>query len=224
MRAWPRASPCGDGISMSRRPILTTHTSAMADATRSLSRFRWSATFPTATTSRTDPSYREENVRVPTRSRSSTAGPSAGSTLTFKPAPAPWYRTRRGLFVLIAVIAVAWCWRSFPLLLRTPGPAPEEPTNVTPTTGPAPSSAPPTTGSVAADPDEPAGTATSSPTATSAGTAAAQTTHRLCTRSTSRRAAGRPRRRMNQQIDVTRAPISVAPEAGNAAVDGGSRR
>jgi hypothetical protein len=28
---------------------------------------------------------------------------SPGSSLTFKPAPAPWYRTRRGLVVLIAV-------------------------------------------------------------------------------------------------------------------------
>ena len=75
--------------------------------------------------------------------------PSAGSTLTFKPAPAPWYRTRRGLVVLIAVIAVAVVLSIVPMVLRSPAPGSEEPTNVSPTTAePVPTSAQPTSNSI----------------------------------------------------------------------------
>ncbi len=91
---------------------------------------------------------REENVRVyaePVIDR----GPSAGSMLTFKPAPVPWYRTKRALIALIAVMAVAAALALVSMLLRTPGPVSEEPTTVTPTTGPAPGNALPTTVSVA---------------------------------------------------------------------------
>lgn len=76
--------------------------------------------------------------------------PSASSTLTFKPAPAPWYRTRRGLVVLVAVIAVAVVLSIVPMLVRSPAPGSEEPTNVSPTTAePAPTSARPTSNSIA---------------------------------------------------------------------------
>ncbi len=73
---------------------------------------------------------------------------SASRTLTFKPAAAPWYRDRRGLVVLIAVIAVAVVLALVPMLLKGSGPGSEEPTNAPPTTaGPAPTSAQPTSNS-----------------------------------------------------------------------------
>jgi hypothetical protein len=68
-------------------------------------------------------------------------------SLTFKPAVAtPWYRTRRGLIVLIVVIVVAVALALTPLLLRGPS---DEPTNMTPSTEPAPSSVQPSATSVA---------------------------------------------------------------------------
>ena len=71
---------------------------------------------------------------------------SPGDSLTFKlAATTPWYRTRRGLIVLIAVIAVAIVLALIPMLLRSPGP--EAPMNVTPTTEPAPTSVQPPSGS-----------------------------------------------------------------------------
>ena len=75
---------------------------------------------------------------------------SATSALTFKPAPQPWYRTRRGLVVLIAVVAVAVVLSIIPLFMRTPAPDTDESTNAPPTSAePAPSSAPQTSNSVA---------------------------------------------------------------------------
>lgn len=66
---------------------------------------------------------------------------SAADSLTFKAAPTPWYRTKRGLIVLLAVFVAALLLAFLPLLLRSPGP--EAPTN-TPSTEPMPSSVQPT--------------------------------------------------------------------------------
>lgn len=68
---------------------------------------------------------------------------SPGDSLTFRSTvTTPWYRTKRGLIVLIGVIIVAVLLALLPMLLRSPGP--EAPTNVTPSTEPAPSSVQPT--------------------------------------------------------------------------------
>jgi hypothetical protein len=137
--------------------------------------------------------------------------PSANSTLTFKPAPAPWYRTRRGLIVLIGVIAVAAVLAIVPMLLRTPGPGSELPTNVTPTTGPAPSSAPPTTGSVAPTlTSRPAPPPAPPPPPPPAPSPPAQDAP-VYTRQYPAPGGSAPRAD-EPQIGVTRAPISVAPK------------
>jgi hypothetical protein len=149
---------------------------------------------------------REENVRVYAESVIDRR-PSAGSTLTFKPAPAPWYRTKRGLIVLIAVIAVAAVLAIVPMLLRTPGSAPEEPTNMTPTTGSAPSSAPPTTGSVVPTlTSQPAPPPAPPPPPPAAQDAPVYVPQYQSPRGGSAAEAHEP------QIGVTRAPISVAPK------------
>jgi hypothetical protein len=154
--------------------------------------------------------------------------PSAGSTLTFKPAPVPWYRTKRGLIVLIAAIAVAAVLAIVPMLLRTPGPGSEEPTNVTPTTGPAPSSAQPTTaGSLAPTlTSQPASPPTPPPPPPAAPPPPAQDAP-VYTRQYPAPGGSAPKAD-EPQIGVTRAPISVAPKpvtppsTAEVGVDGGN--
>lgn len=149
--------------------------------------------------------------------------PSAGSTLTFKPAPAPWYRTKRGLIVLIAVIAVAVVLAIVPMLLRTPGPGSEEPANVTPTTGPAPSSVQPTTNSIApALTSQPVPPPAPPPPPPPTQDAPVYTRQYPAPRGGSQSAPDKP------AIGVTRAPISVAPKpvtppsTAEVGVDGGN--
>src|SRR5690349_24270439 len=55
--------------------------------------------------------------------------PSASTALTFKPAATPWYRTGRGLVVLIGVVAVAVVLSLMPVLLRGPAPSSDDLTN-----------------------------------------------------------------------------------------------
>jgi hypothetical protein len=134
--------------------------------------------------------------------------PGSYSALTFKPAPQPWYRTRRGLVVLIAVVAVAVVLSIIPLLLRSPAPDTEESTDAPPTSaGPAPSSAQQTSNSVAptltsqpAPPPPPPPPPPPSP---------AQDDAPVYTR---QYPAPRNSEPAMPDIDVTRAPISVAPE------------
>ncbi|MGO4444907.1 hypothetical protein AB4Z42_16255 [Mycobacterium sp. 2YAF39] len=156
--------------------------------------------------------------------------PSAGSTLTFKPARAPWYRTRRGLIVLIAVIAVAVVLAIIPMLLRTPGPSSEEPANVTPTTEQVPSSVAPTTGGTAptltsqparpSAPPPPPASPPPPPPPPPAQDAPVYVPQYQAPRGGS--ASDGP------QIGVTRAPISVAPKpvtppsTAEVGVDGGN--
>lgn len=156
--------------------------------------------------------------------------PSAGSTLTFKPAPAPWYRTKRGLIVLIAVLAVAVVLAIIPMLLRTPGPGSREPAHVTPTTEQAPSSVAPTTGATAPTltsqparpPAPPPPPASPPPPPPPAQDAPVYVPQYQAPRGGSAPEADGP------QIGVTRAPISVAPKpvtppsTAEVGVDGGN--
>jgi hypothetical protein len=136
---------------------------------------------------------------------------SATSTLTFKPAPAPWYRTRRGLVVLIAVVAVAVVLSIIPLLMRNPVPDTDEPTTVPPTSaGPAPSSAPQTSDRVAptltSQPAPPPPPPPPAPPPPAQDDAPAYTREYPAPRGGSSSEPAKP------EIDVTRAPISVAPK------------
>jgi hypothetical protein len=135
---------------------------------------------------------------------------SPGSSLTFKPPPAPWYRTRRGLIVLIAVIVVAVVLAIIPMLLRGPSGAP---TNVTPTTEPAPSSVAPTTNSVAptltsqpAPPPPPPPPPASPPPPPPVQDAPVYQPRYQAPRGGSESQPSKP------EIGVTRAPISVSPK------------
>ena len=210
---------------MSRRPILTTTTSAMANTTRSPSRFRWSTTLSRRLRRprTTDPAIAEEiGRRSPMRSRSSTAVPLRRQHADVQARPAPWYRTKRGLIVLIAVIAVAAVLAIVPMLLRSPGPATEEPTNVTPTTGPAPSSAPPSDRQRCAHTDERSRHRHRPPTAATASPSAQDSTGLFPQYQPPR--GGSAAEAREPEIDVTRAPISVAPEPVTPPPNGGSRR
>ena len=138
--------------------------------------------------------------------------PGSYSTLTFKPAPQPWYRTRRGLVVLLAVVAVAVVLSIIPLLLRSPAPDSEESTNVPPTSaGPAPTSAQQTSNSVAptltSQPAPPPPPPPPPPP-----TPPAQDDAPVYTRQYPAPRGGSSSEPNKPDIDVTRAPISVAPE------------
>ena len=140
---------------------------------------------------------------------------SATSTLTFKPAPQPWYRTRRGLVVLIAVVAVAVVLSIIPLFMRNPAPDTDESTNVPPTSAePAPSSAPQTSNSIAptltsqpAPPPPPPPPAPPPPPPPPA-----QDDAPAYPREYPAPRGGSSSKPAKPDIDVTRAPISVAPK------------
>jgi cytoskeletal protein RodZ len=137
---------------------------------------------------------------------------SATSALTFKPAPQPWYRTRRGLVVLIAVIAVAVVLSIIPLFMRTPAPDTDESTNAPPTSAePAPSSAPQTSNSVAptltSQPAPPPPPPPSPPPPPPA-----QDDAPTYTREYPAPRDGSSPKPAKPDLDVTRAPISVAPK------------
>jgi hypothetical protein len=140
---------------------------------------------------------------------------SATSTLTFKPAPQPWYRTRRGLVVLIAVVAVAVVLSIIPLFMRNPAPDTDESTNVPPTSAePAPSSAPQTSNSIAptltsqpAPPPSPPPPAPPPPPPPPA-----QDDAPTYPREYPAPRGGSSPKPAKPDIDVTRAPISVAPK------------
>jgi hypothetical protein len=134
---------------------------------------------------------------------------SPATTLTFKPAPRPWYRTKPALIVLLAVVAVAIVLSIIPLVLRAPAPGSEEPTNVTPTSAePAPSSAPPPSNSIrptlTSAPAPPPPPPPPPPPAEDGGP--------VYTRQYPAPRGGSPSTPAKPDIDVTRAPISVAPE------------
>jgi hypothetical protein len=132
---------------------------------------------------------------------------SPASALTFRPPPQPWFRTKRGLVILLAVVAVAIVLSIIPLVLRSPGPGAEESTNVTPTSAePAPSSAPsvsdtvrPTLTGRPAPPPPP-------PPPPPQDDAPVYTRQYPAPRGGSSSEPAKP------DIGVTRAPISVAPE------------
>ena len=142
---------------------------------------------------------------------------SATSTLTFKPAPQPWYRTRRGLVVLIAVVAVAVVLSIIPLFMRNPAPDTDESTNVPPTSAePAPSSAPQTSNSVAptltSQPAPPPPPPPPPPSAPPPPPPPAQDDAPAYTREYPAPRGGSSSKPAKPDIDVTRAPISVAPK------------
>lgn len=122
---------------------------------------------------------------------------SAATTLTFKPAPAPWWRTGRVAAVLAAVVALSIVVALIFWLLRgtdpesgtTPAPPPS-PSSTTPTTtAPSPSSEPPPPPPPPPAPEEnPAPTRQYQPP---------------------RQWSSTPRSK--PEIGVTRSPISVAP-------------
>lgn len=129
---------------------------------------------------------------------------SPADSLTFKPAPSPWYRTRRGLIVLLAVIAVAVLLALLPLLMR--GPGPQAPTN-TPSTEPTPSSVQPTSTSGAPElTSQPAPPPPPPPPPPPAPDAPVYRPQYPSSGGGSGSRAPKP------EIGVTRAPISVAPK------------
>ena len=130
------------------------------------------------------------------------------STLTFKPARRPWYRTKHGMTALIAAVAVALLLAILPLVLRGPGAAPEE------STGPAPTGAPssePTPSSALPASSDAAPTLTSAPAPPPPPPppppAPAQDSAPVYPRE-----YPAPRTADKPEVDVTRAPISVAPK------------
>ena len=130
---------------------------------------------------------------------------SPGDSLTFKPyVTTPWYRTKRGLIVLIALVVVAVVLALMPLLLRGPS---DEPTNVTPSTEPAPSSVQPSATSVAPSLTSPP--APPPPPAPSPPPAQETPVYRPQYPSSG---GGYGSQAPKPEIGVTRAPISVAPK------------
>jgi hypothetical protein len=130
---------------------------------------------------------------------------SASSTLTFKPAPTPWYRTGRGLVVLMGAIGVVVVLSVVPMLLRDSAPGLDEPTDAPPTTAvPAPSSVrPPSDSAVPTLTSRPA---PSPPPAPPPPPPAQETPVYVPRYQAPSSEAAKP------EIDVTRAPISVAPK------------
>ena len=129
---------------------------------------------------------------------------SPADSLTFKPAPTPWYRTKRGLIVLLGVIAVVLVLALLPLLLRSPGP--DAPTN-TPSTEPTPSSVQPTSTSGAPElTSQPAPPPPPPPPPPPAQDAPVYRPQYPSSGGGSGSRAPKP------EIGVTRAPISVAPK------------
>lgn len=133
------------------------------------------------------------------------------SALTFKPAPRPWYRTKHAMAALIAAAALAVVLVIIPLVSRSPGARPEESTGPAPTGAtsaepsassapPAPSAAQPTLTSAPAPPPPPP----------PAPPPPADDGAPVYTRDYQAPRASEPNK---PDVDVTRAPISVAPEA-----------
>jgi hypothetical protein len=160
------------------------------------------------------------------------------TTLTFKPAPSPWYRRKPAVIALIAAAAVALLFAILPSLMRGPASAPEDSTGVAPAPAtsaePASASRPPPTGDArpaltsAPAPAPPRPPLPPPPTpppppAPAQDDVPAYTPYYPAPRDSS------PSRSNKPDIGVTRAPISVAPDVhapppDDAKVGDGRRR
>lgn len=130
-------------------------------------------------------------------------------TLTFKPAPVPWYRTKPARVAFLGAAGLAVVLAIVPLVLRSPGTAPEESTGPAPTAttsaGPAsttaPSDARPTPTSAPAPPPPPP----PAPPPPAEDSAPAYTRQYPAPRTAA------PPQQEKPEIGVTRAPMSVEP-------------
>jgi hypothetical protein len=145
-------------------------------------------------------------------------------TLTFKAAPAPWYRTRKGLFAALGLVAVAVVTAIVPMVLRGSDAGTDESPVVTPTQ-PAPSTAPtrdsvPTLTGVPAPPPPPRPPPPPPPPV--------ESNPPQPPRQYSPPRYSPPAEQDKPQIGVTRAPMSVAPQErtppSTAVPDGKPRR
>jgi hypothetical protein len=132
------------------------------------------------------------------------------STLTFKVAPPPWYRTKKALFGAVGAAAVA---AVVVLTLRIPGGDAEESTpgapNASTTAAPTPTSAQPTPSSALPAPPPPPLLPPPPPPPLASDAPGQAPVH---TGGNQRpRSAAPSQTQQPPQIDVTRAPISVAP-------------
>jgi hypothetical protein len=144
------------------------------------------------------------------------------STLTFKPAPQPWYRTKLARAALIAGAGVVVVLAIIPLVSRDSSAGPEESTGPAPTTAePAPTSAGPASSSAAPMPTgrQPALTSAPAPPPPPpppappppAPAPPAQDSAPVYTPQYPAPRTASPAQPPKPDVGVTRAPISVAP-------------
>jgi hypothetical protein len=138
------------------------------------------------------------------------------NTWSFKPAPTPWYRTRQAVTVIVAVSAAvaAIVVSGVLLVFRVPGGTVDEVTSsVTPT---APTSAQPVPVATSAAPEPPLPPPpppeAASPGTAAPETAAPETALPVNTAPTYEAPRVQPRQTKGPEINVTRSPISVAPQ------------
>jgi hypothetical protein len=140
------------------------------------------------------------------------------TTWSFKPAPTPWYRTKQALTAIIAASAAvaAIVVSGVLLVFRGPGGTVDEVTSsVTPT---APTSAQPVPVATSAAPEPslppppPPETASPPPETAAPETAAPETALPVNTAPTYEAPRVQPRQTKGPEINVTRSPISVAPQ------------
>jgi hypothetical protein len=138
------------------------------------------------------------------------------TTWSFKPAPTPWYRTKQALTAIIAASAAvaAIVVSGVLLVFRGPGGTVDEVTSsVTPT---APTSAQPVPVATSAAPEPPLPPPpppeAASPGTAAPETAAPETALPVNTAPTYEAPRVQPRQTKGPEINVTRSPISVAPQ------------
>jgi hypothetical protein len=138
------------------------------------------------------------------------------TTWSFKPAPTPWYRTKQALTAIIAASAAvaAIVVSGVLLVFRVPGGTVDEVTSsVTPT---APTSAQPVPVATSAAPEPPLPPPpppeAASPGTAAPETAAPETALPVNTAPTYEAPRVQPRQTKGPEINVTRSPISVAPQ------------
>lgn len=133
------------------------------------------------------------------------------STLTFKPAPNPWYRRKPAAIALIAVAAGALLFAIVPMVLRGDASSPEESTGVAPAPPtsaalPSPTGAQPRLTSAPAPPPPPPPPPAAPPPPVPVQDSGPAYSPYYPPRNSSPPQSNKP------DIGVTRAPISVAPD------------
>jgi hypothetical protein len=136
------------------------------------------------------------------------------NSLTFKPAAPPWYRTKAALIALLAIVVVAVALSILPLVLRNPAPGTKEPTRIAPSTSvPAPSSDRPTENSVQPTLTSPPAPPPPPPPAPPPSNDSPPVVTRQYNPAPRYDTPSEPSK---PEVEVTRAPMSVAPEERTA--------